>query len=1011
MWRATRRLLRSRLALRMIGVFVAGGFLPLALVGVLAYLQVIVQLEEQAERRIRQETKGVAMSVVERLLYLETSLALVADQVEGAALAESGPPSPPARAVLPTGLWELLHRQFRDLGWRSELPGGPSADPERERETALRTLLGAPAPWVPTERERAHLAGGRSVLRIDDPEDGPPVVVMAFRSPVAGVLVWGRIDHSYLWGLGPQGALPARTELAVVDGRARFLVASERVPIEVASRARELATQSSSAPIRWSESDDRHIGYSWTIPMQANYGIDPWTVILGVERSLAFEGLARWRATFPLALLLALWAVLLVVVTQVRRSLDPLASLRATAIRLGEGDFSARVNLRTNDELEEVGDGFDLMASKLGQQFEILSLVGRSGRMAISGIRDEDLLRAVLDGLRRTLGFGSAMVALEHSDPRFGEGVFYGRALAGGPVEIGRWSMAEIGAFGGGAGRGPAQWARLVDDRAFAPAAVAPVSLDQRQLGVLAVADGEGSAIDALTELAEHLALVWHHRRVSRALDQERTRLEELVEQLPNGVVLLDSDQRILLANRLARDYLRDLSDSGPGDRLRRLGSLELPDAAHLEEVRWSELVMPEPFRRIFVVAHGPMGPDRSVVMLRDVTEERELQAQLRQQERLASVGQLAAGMAHDLNNMLQVILSTAELIQREGDLGRIRAHGERVVDQSRRGSMLIRQVLDFSRRSAPREEVLRLDLLLADGADLLRRLLPVSIGFEIEPGRDALVVRADPTQLQQVLTNLVVNARDAVGEEGEIRLRWRAVDRLPPRILGSPPEGRGTHGWAEIQVSDSGPGIPHAVQKRIFEPFFTTKPAGKGTGLGLAQVYGIVEAHGGAIRLDSGQERGTCFAIYLPLTEEEVEVEVEAETEEVEQTGTILVVEDNDLVRTILAANLEGLGYGTELAEHGIEALEVLRRSAEGELDLVISDVTMPAMGGKELVERMAAEGIDLPVLLVSGYSEGEAEALLALPGVVDLLEKPVSLGRLADSVQRALGASRGTG
>ena len=978
-WGATRRLLRSRLALRMITVFLIGGALPLMIFGALAYVQVVAELESQTHRRLHQETKGVAMSIVERLLYLEAGLDLLL----------GSPRDPGGEATLGSGLRQLLERQFESVGIRAFGSEGPS-----------RLLWGPALPSsVAPDRERAVEAGGSLIWMETADEERFPVVMMARRSEDGERWVWGRIHGSYLWDLGPRGSLPYQMELAVVDGEGRFLVRSAQVPDSLAPVLFQAAAQPrSSRGLEWDGGFGKHQGSFWVVPMATNYRTGPWVVALGIESSLAQEALARWRAVFPLSILLTLWVVLLLVVVQVRRSLDPLTALQRAVRQVGQGNFSTRVDLPTGDEFEDLARGFNRMAGRLGSQFETLSAITRLGRTAIARASDHTLLLAVLDSLRSSTGAETVAVALA------GRTTIHIARSAPGLEPTVETSSRPVPSDDDG----DAPWRSVISEVLPDPDRVCSVTVDGRRLGVLAASGPVPIDSAGLGELAEHVALVWRHRLLSDDLHRERTRLEELVEQLPHGVIVLDAEHRIVLANLLARNYLLDLSDAVPGQRLTHLGPMALVPPEAGEPVRWSDLSLPEPFRRIFVVAFSTMGPDRSVVLLRDVTQEREMQEELGQQERLAAVGRLAAGMAHDLNNTLQVVLSTTEMIHAESRSPTVREHAERVLDQSRHGSTLIRQMLDFSRRSPHRPEVLSLNRLVADHVTLFRHLVPRGVSLEAEIPDESLVVRADVTQIQQVLTNLVLNARDAMGEEGKIRIGIEACEHLPSDSAVRPTDAGSEAGWVALTVSDTGPGIPSEIQSRVFEPFFTTKELGRGSGLGLAQVHGIIEAHHGTIQLHSEPGRGTRFRILLPRSDEQLPETASPTLSPHRKTGKrILVVEDQEVVRMVLGIHLDTLGYKVETAVNGADAVQLMERIG-GTIDLVISDVSMPKMNGKRLAAILHRTFPGLPVLLLTGYAEEEGPTLESLPGVTGLLQKPVTVERLAQAVEKALGGIR---
>ncbi len=340
-------------------------------------------------------------------------------------------------------------------------------------------------------------------------------------------------------------------------------------------------------------------------------------------------------------------------------------------------------------------------------------------------------------------------------------------------------------------------------------------------------------------------------------LAEERTRLAGLVEHSPYGVLLLAGDGSIEIANQLGRRYLTLLGVAG-GEALTAIAGSSL--AALSEQGGWQELAVDGSEPRVFVVAVRDLGPGSPgrVLVLRDVTEEHQVQRQLQQQERLASVGQLAAGMAHDLNNVLQGIGLCADLLRPELSSDAAREDLAHLKSLQGRAAALIRQVLDFSRRSASAPRAIGLVAAVEEVLEPLRRTLPATIRLQLSAAAATadVVVSFDPLQLHQVLANLAVNARDAMPEGGVLELNVR---------LAPAPGGR-TGEWVCLAVRDSGIGIPPELQARVFDPFFTTKPIGQGTGLGLSQVYGIVAQHGGVVDLESHPGAGTEVRVLLPI-------------------------------------------------------------------------------------------------------------------------------------------------
>ncbi len=560
-----------------------------------------------------------------------------------------------------------------------------------------------------------------------------------------------------------------------------------------------------------------------------------------------------------------------------------------------------------------------------------------------------------------------------------------------------------------------------------------PLIAQGELIGVLALASGEPDAftpdhVDVSRDVADQIAVGLHHGRLRAALEAEQQRLATLVEQLPEGIVWLDGERRVRLANPAAVAYLSVLDDVGAGDALTHLAGwpvdklLEPPS-----EGLWHELEVAGPPRRVFEVvarqvkaevgpdaSHGTEGPDAPLrrdlemagwlLLMREVTVERETQRQIQQQERLAAVGQLAGGIAHDFNNLLTTVMLHADMTLGQPNLSPHVAQAlEIIVDETRKAANLVRQILDFSRRSPIKTQPIDLAPFIEGAIEVLERTIPESISLRLEMEAGEHVVDADPTRIQQVLVNLVLNARDAMPGGGELRVALSSVvtgSGEPP--VADMPAGE----WVCLAVSDTGAGIPPDVLPHVFEPFFTTKEPGEGAGLGLAQVYGIVTQHNGHIGVDTEVGEGTTFRVYLPacwdreeaLADETVLVVPEGRGE------TVLLVEDQERIREVGREVLESLGYRVLTAANGQEALGIF--TATGDIALVITDLVMPEMGGRELARELLKRNPALKVLAITGYTMREDLADLMEEGFLGLVHKPFDMETLAEVVRQALDA-----
>ncbi len=457
------------------------------------------------------------------------------------------------------------------------------------------------------------------------------------------------------------------------------------------------------------------------------------------------------------------------------------------------------------------------------------------------------------------------------------------------------------------------------------------------------------------------------------------------------------------LVSEAAREPLQQMI---AGAAERKVNGAPLDIAFARDEKRAGRLyVVPTPGKR------RRRGADAAMVFAIDTTEQRTLEEQIAQKQKMQEVGQLAGGIAHDFNNLLTGILGYTDLLlssHRPGDPA-FKDIME-VRNNANRAAALVRHLLAYSRRQTLRPKVLSLTDVIEDFGLLLNRLIGEKVTANIVHARDLWLVKADANQLEQVLMNLAVNARDAMMPAGgELTVRTANVTERDVAKLARP--GMPVGEYVLLEVSDTGCGMPAEVQEKIFEPFFSTKAIGEGTGFGLSVVHGIVKQTGGYIFVESRVGEGTTFRIYLPR---HVEDASEAGTEtgakdsgkpgkDLTGRGTVLLVEDEEAVRRFAARALESRGYNVLKASTGVEALDVLATHSD-EIDLVISDVMMPEMDGPKLLQQLRKTLPDMKVIFISGYAEEALRRELAEDESFGFLPKPFSLKELASAVKEAL-------
>jgi len=386
-------------------------------------------------------------------------------------------------------------------------------------------------------------------------------------------------------------------------------------------------------------------------------------------------------------------------------------------------------------------------------------------------------------------------------------------------------------------------------------------------------------------------------------------------------------------------------------------------------------------------------------------TEHRTLEERLHHSQRLETVGRLAGGVAHDFNNLLSIILGHGELAQGVLPPGHeVNGHLQQILNAAQSAARLTRQLLAFSRRQVLKPERLDLNREIADRLDMIRRLIGSRIELRTVPHAGLGPVTADPGQLEQVLLNLVVNARDAMPDGGRLTLRTAEVelDELYRQRDDEIVPGR----YAMLAVEDTGIGMDAATRERVFEPFFTTKEPGKGTGLGMATVHGIVKQSGGTLWIYSEPGRGTVVKLYLPLIEADSDAPPPTAPAPAARTparGRVLLVEDDEGVRRITGAMLTKAGYTVLSAAGPREALGMLARDPGG-IDALLTDVVMPDMNGPELAAKMLERCPDLRVVYMSGYPGGDSGVQDALSQGAPFLEKPFGRALLLETLGRVL-------
>ena len=508
-----------------------------------------------------------------------------------------------------------------------------------------------------------------------------------------------------------------------------------------------------------------------------------------------------------------------------------------------------------------------------------------------------------------------------------------------------------------------------------------------------------------------------------------RSFLEAAIEQSPAGIIIADApDGRIRVANRVTfgtedesgvrHEDLVNLSSLHertfwPDGRAVSRADSPLALAIRAGKVSKNvEMLMrvSDSLNRTVLVNAAPVRDSEGAIIagvsvFYDITDHRQLEEQLRQAQKMEAIGQLAGGVAHDFNNILQAILGYGEMaLEEAAPNSELHAELLEVRKAAERAAVLVRQLLAFSRRQVLNLQIVTLDHVIHDLVKMIVRVIGEDITLNVRTGPGLRTIRADRGQIEQVLMNLCINARDAMLNGGEITIRTENME-ISEHYCKLHVEARpGPH--VLLTISDTGCGMDAEVQKHIFEPFFSTKEQSKGTGLGLATVYGIVRQHGGFINVYSEPGRGSVFKIYFPVVDEsagEVKTLVEADVKG--GTETILLAEDNPDVRTLAQVTLERAGYTVLPAANGSEAIALFDSHVDT-IRLALLDVVMPQLGGRAVSDYIHEKCPALPIVFASGYSADSAHGSLTLDADMRLIEKPYDRNTLLRTIREALDA-----
>jgi PAS domain S-box-containing protein len=1029
----SRAVFQSRMGRRIFFMFAVCSLVPILLLSALSYYHVRQQLREQSLSRLQQMTKSTAMSILERLAFFEAEMRLWTQELKP----------------------DLVAAQIAELSINQTEDAPRFASLIYQSHDGRRLKLAGDMPTLPGAVQSAidHLTQEKAVLIADSTQNMHARIFMLMAvadvGQPAGALI-GELNTATLWGIGQNYNLPPMTELVVLSQDGRVLISSIPINAELRRRANPATRDNTSRQFAWQDQKVTFLASYWDLFLKSRYASDPWIVILSQARPDILQVLQRFRFNFPLALLLVLWIILLLSVNLIRRSLVPLQKLEEAAQGVMRGDLHRQVDLKSGDEFEDLAQAFNTMTANLARRFNEVSTIADIGRAAIAESGIEGLTRKVLEIIARRLDFDWGFIWLS---PRELGGDCTSLAFGLKRQELVPDKIVPVTDTDAlepmltKIAKEP-QLTVYLDLKASSPACptvtrefllasgavsmiAVPVLYEQRLLGLLATGtrtplkdrDENGEAL--LTALAAQTATRLGNLISFRKLAESEARFRQVFDHAGAGMALLDLEGRFQATNQYLQKLLgysgtelvgivfnalsdpedRDIGINGPTAMLsgkRRFSQYQKRFRTKHGNTVWalvstSLLRNPDDKPLYFICHVSDLTPQKAAE-----EEKQALEGQLRQAQKMEAIGTLAGGIAHDFNNILSGMVGYADLaLMARSDQGKITEYVSQIRQAAYRATDLVRQILTFSRQTEQTKQRLRIGTIVKECLKLIRASLPSSIEIHQHIDDAALSVMADPTQIHQIIMNLCTNAHHAMQDLGGV-LEVTVAPITAPEAPGTGPELHSADALLRLTVRDTGCGMTPQTLERIFDPYFTTKEKGKGTGLGLAVVHGIVKDCGGAIRVTSTPGSGTTCEIDLPASEQD-RPEISSVNRAISGgTEHILFVDDEETLVNLGRLMLEKLGYRVTATCDPVQALEFVRAHPQ-DFDLVVTDLTMPGIKGDRLSREIKGIRADLPILICSGYTgEEEREATMGI--VAGFIPKPLSFDRLSHAIRQAL-------
>ncbi|MFO7860811.1 MAG: PAS domain S-box protein [Desulfosalsimonas sp.] len=1024
-------MLNSRFSQRIFLLFLVCIIIPVSLIFIYSYHHVGRQLDDQYFHRLHQEVRTTSLSIYERLLFLRAELNLISSRLPPGGI---GPDD--FSAHVENFLKGRAYDRFTGIMFRN----GSSAIPVYGKIQNRPEL---------SEKQTRMIRQGKTVLLRQASSGGRPlfymVVPVVAKNPDKGLL-FGRIAHEYLWGVGSMRLLPPMTHLFVLDSHDRLLIASGggSPKEETLKRLAKSALQDGSGRIDWRYDGEDHVAVSRNLFLEGQFSEPGWTVVLSQSRDDIRTSLKDFKILYPLFSLLSLLIVLLISTIGIRRSLQPLAELKKTTRSFAEGKLDTKAEISSGDEFEELADAFNRMGTQLASQFDKLKLNAEIGRHMASTIDPRQLADKALESICRHLDFDGGFVGWYSP----GSGEFMGSGSLGlsreqqqGLIEKCQFSLdSDGGASLKKTGSEDCQSTFAVAVGAEF-AACLPLQFADQLAGIMIIFKYQAKTIPENTEeilgpIADELSVSLSNlHSLSRFLESEN-KFRSIFENSAAGIALLDARGRLITANpslcrmlgydaeellgKISTDLLSSDSQAAVARLYRELKSGKRKTGFMEESYIRKDGRILWAMASHSLIRDSAGDPKFYIDLIQDITELKQvreenetLEKQLQQAQKMEAIGTLAGGIAHDFNNILMAIIGYTELAimysqSSDSSLPML----EQVLQSANRAAGLVKQILTFSRQDLQEKQPVELIPLVKEALKLIRATFPAGIRIEEDYEDQTKMIMADPTQIHQVVMNLCTNAYHAmqVKEAGILRVEVKYGLSLPAHLLKSADTVQAPcEQWLRLTVADNGCGINARDLPRIFDPYFTTKPTGEGTGLGLSVVHGIMEKIGGCIDIRSRQGEGTAVDLYFPVHQETMRDTGESNDYAVlSGKERVMLVDDEESILSVGRAMLERLGYQVETFSRPDKALESFRAQPDA-YDLILTDKNMPGINGDDLASAMMAMRPDLPVLIASGFhGASNTESSACQSSRLQYIQKPLGYKELSKSVRDMLDSEK---